>query len=215
MRMAGQAGGQVEVLGIVRAVARDRRCLDLVGEAKNTWAMDESERRKWRRLEHDLRVQLQSLGERSGRPLTAIGTHLSPDGIFVQVGDPPPEDTRVRVTIGGDEAGSLQLTAEGVVTNQFAPTDARDVTPTPALHGASSTSFSHKDHRLRSFRNLVPPELEPDFYALGGAKRGCFAPLALWSGVLHQTCRWRRRQLRVDKSCEPGVHARVQIKTRA
>lgn len=90
--------------------------------------MDESERRKWRRLEHDLRVQLQSLGERSGRSLTAIGTHLSPDGIFVQVGDPPPEDTRVRVTIGGDDAGSLQLTAEGVVTNQFAPTDASDVT---------------------------------------------------------------------------------------
>ena len=90
--------------------------------------MDESERRKWRRLEHDLRVQLQSLGGSSARSMAATGTHLSPDGIFVQVGDPPSENTRVRVTIGGDEAGSLQLTVEGVVTNQFAPTDASDVT---------------------------------------------------------------------------------------
>ena len=60
--------------------------------------------------------------------MTAIGTHLSPDGIFVQLGDPPSEDTMVRVSIGGADAGSLQLTAEGVVTNQFAPTDASDVT---------------------------------------------------------------------------------------
>lgn len=122
------AQGKVEVVGIVRSAPVGRRCLDLVGEAKNTGAMDEGERRKWRRLEHDLSVQLQSLGGSSARSMAAIGTHLSPDGIFVQVADPPPEDTRVRVTIGGDEVGSLQLTAEGVVTNQFAPTDASDVT---------------------------------------------------------------------------------------
>jgi hypothetical protein len=90
--------------------------------------MDASDRRKWRRLGAELRVQLQVLEASSGRTITAIGTHLSPDGIFVQVGDPPTADTRVRVSIGSEEEGSLQLMAEGVVTNQFAPTDASDVT---------------------------------------------------------------------------------------
>lgn len=90
--------------------------------------MDASDRRRWRRLEHELRVQLQVLGVNSGRTISAIGTHLSPDGIFVQVGDPPAADTRVRVSIGTDEEGSLQLTAEGVVTHQFEPTDASEVT---------------------------------------------------------------------------------------
>ena len=90
--------------------------------------MNASDRRKWRRLEYELRVQLQVLGANSGRVIGAIGTHLSPDGIFVQVGDPPAADTRVRVSIGAEDEGSLQLTAEGVVTNQFAPTEARDLT---------------------------------------------------------------------------------------
>jgi hypothetical protein len=90
--------------------------------------MDASDRRKWRRLGAELRVQLQVLGANSHRSISAIGTHLSPDGIFVQVGDPPAADTPVRVSIGSEDEGSLQLTAEGVVTNQFAPTDASDVT---------------------------------------------------------------------------------------
>ncbi len=46
----------------------------------------------------------------------------------MQVGDPPAADTLVRVSIGDDDAGSLQLSADGVVTNQFAPTDTSDVT---------------------------------------------------------------------------------------
>ena len=90
--------------------------------------MDPRDRRKWRRLDYDLRVQLQVLGPGAARNITAIGTHLSPDGIFVQLGDPPAMDTLVRVNIGDDEEGSLQLSAEGVVTNQFAPTDTSDVT---------------------------------------------------------------------------------------
>ena len=110
--------------------------------------MDESERRKWRRLEHALRVQLQSLGGSSARTMTAIGTHLSPDGIFVQVGDPPPEDTRVRVSIGSDEAGSLQLTAEGVVTKQFAPTDASDVTGVGIFLADAGASWRKLDDLL-------------------------------------------------------------------
>ncbi len=117
----------VEVTVIASRGHTPGRCLDLMPFAKNTWAMDGSDRRKWRRLEHELRVQLQVLGASSGRSMSAIGTHLSPDGIFVQIGDPPAADTLVRVSIGDDDANSLQLTAEGVVTNQFAPTDASEV----------------------------------------------------------------------------------------
>lgn len=90
--------------------------------------MDPSDRRKWRRLEHELRVHLQVVGSTSGHAMSAIGTHLSPDGMFVQVADPPAADTCVRVSIGSSEEGSLHLTAEGVVTNQFVPTDATDMT---------------------------------------------------------------------------------------
>ena len=84
------------------------------------------ERRKWQRLEHGLRVHLQVLGPGPRSSVTAIGTHLSPEGLFVQLADPPPPDSRVRVSIGGDDKGSVQLTAEGVVINQFVPDDARD-----------------------------------------------------------------------------------------
>ena len=86
------------------------------------------DRRKWRRLGHDLRVQVQVLESGAGRTVLAIGTHLSPEGLFVQLADPPPVDAKVRITIGTDEEGSLRLEADGVVTNQVVPDDARDVT---------------------------------------------------------------------------------------
>ncbi|MCP4449621.1 MAG: hypothetical protein GY811_30470 [Myxococcales bacterium] len=87
--------------------------------------MAEGERRSWKRLEHGLRVELAVLGSRAGGALNAIGTHLSPHGLFVQLADPPAEGTRVRVTLGAGD--SVRFTAEGVVTNQFAPNDASDV----------------------------------------------------------------------------------------
>lgn len=89
--------------------------------------MDAGERRKWQRLGYDLRVQLHILGTGGGRSVSAIGTHLSPEGIFVQLADPPPPDSRVRVCIGTGDAESIQLQAEGVVINQFVPDDARDL----------------------------------------------------------------------------------------
>ena len=90
--------------------------------------METGERRKWRRLAHGLRVELRVLGPNPGRAISAIGTHLSPEGLFVLVADPPSAGTRVRVTIGGDDAESVQLSAEGVVVNQSQPTDAHDET---------------------------------------------------------------------------------------
>jgi len=87
--------------------------------------MGEGERRKWRRLEHGLRVQLTVLGGRAGNSVSAIGTHLSPEGLFVQLADPPPPGSSVRVSLGaGDD---VRMEANGVVTKQFAPDDAHDV----------------------------------------------------------------------------------------
>ncbi len=88
--------------------------------------MGQGERRKWRRLEHGLRVELVVVGQAGGSTMHAIGTHLSPEGLFVQIANPPTEGTRVHVTLGAGD--SVQLAAEGVVTNQFVPTDASDVT---------------------------------------------------------------------------------------
>lgn len=88
--------------------------------------MGSGERRKWQRLEHGLRVHLHVLGPGPRRSVEAIGTHLSPEGLFVQLADPPPPHSQVRVTIGGEDEGSVQLAADGVVINQFVPDDARD-----------------------------------------------------------------------------------------
>ena len=48
----------------------------------------------------------------------ALGTHLSPTGLFVQMADPPPAGTRVRVIVGAEGAESV-LTAEGEVSRQL------------------------------------------------------------------------------------------------
>jgi hypothetical protein len=86
--------------------------------------MVEGERRKWRRLEHGLRVELTVLGSGAGGSISAMGTHLSPEGLFVQLANPPAAGTRVRVTLGAGD--SVRLAAEGVVTNQFVPNDANE-----------------------------------------------------------------------------------------
>lgn len=87
--------------------------------------MSSENRRKWRRLEHALAVELRVLG--SGESIHAVGSHLSPEGIFVQMSEPPPADTKVRVSIGSHDQKSVQLEAEGVVVNQLAPSDSTDV----------------------------------------------------------------------------------------
>jgi hypothetical protein len=81
--------------------------------------MSADERRRWRRLKMELRVQLQLIDpESGGRTVNAIGTHLSPTGIFVQMADPPPIGTRVRVTLAAEGTEGV-LTAAGEVNTRF------------------------------------------------------------------------------------------------
>jgi hypothetical protein len=74
------------------------------------------DRRRWRRLTHELRLQIQ-IAEGSGRTVSAIGSHLNPEGIFVQMADPPARGTHVVVTVevDGIDGG---VSAEGVVVDQ-------------------------------------------------------------------------------------------------
>ncbi len=74
------------------------------------------DRRRWRRLTHELRLQLQ-IAEGAGRTVSAIGTHLNPEGIFVQMADPPARGTQVVVTVASDGVEGA-LTAEGVVVDR-------------------------------------------------------------------------------------------------
>ncbi len=87
--------------------------------------MEEVNRRKWRRLEHALEVEVRVQG--AGDSIVAKGSHLSPEGIFVQLSEPPAVDTQVRVTIGGDGSASPRLVAEGMVISQRPPSDASNV----------------------------------------------------------------------------------------
>ncbi|HUS68461.1 MAG TPA: PilZ domain-containing protein [Kofleriaceae bacterium] len=74
------------------------------------------DRRRWRRLGHELRLTLQ-IADGAGRTVHAIGTHLNPAGIYVQLADPPAKGTRVVVTVDADGAAGA-LTAEGVVVDR-------------------------------------------------------------------------------------------------
>lgn len=102
--------------------------LTRVGQRENTVIMVAEERRRWQRLERELRVELRVLDSSAGKSILARGTHLSPTGIFVIMGDPPAEGTPVRITIRGDGGEEVLLSAEGVVTNQKAPDDHREET---------------------------------------------------------------------------------------
>jgi hypothetical protein len=77
--------------------------------------MVSQERRRWRRLRTELRLKLQV--QEGGREITAIGSHLNPTGIFVQVADPPPMGSRVRVTLDAEGTDGV-LTAEGEVVDR-------------------------------------------------------------------------------------------------
>ncbi len=78
--------------------------------------MTSDDRRRWRRLRSELRLHLQLL-ENGGRTVPAVGTHLNPEGIFVQMADPPAVGTRVKVTLSAEGTDGL-LTAEGVVVSR-------------------------------------------------------------------------------------------------
>jgi hypothetical protein len=80
-------------------------------------ATDGRERRRWRRLRSELRLQLHIMDQDSGRKVPAIGTHLNPLGIFVQLADPPPLGTIVEITLNAEGTDGV-LTAKGEVVDR-------------------------------------------------------------------------------------------------
>ena len=56
----------------------------------------------------------------SGRSIDAIGTHLNPEGIFVQLSDPPPAGTQVTVTLAGMSHRGISASGEVIhaITDQ-------------------------------------------------------------------------------------------------
>lgn len=87
------------------------------------------ERRRWKRLRTELRLQLQiSVADTAGRMVSAIGSHLNPTGIFVQMSDPPPLGAKVRVTLAAEGTDGV-LTAEGEVVDRVEPSDGTDRPP--------------------------------------------------------------------------------------
>jgi hypothetical protein len=76
------------------------------------------ERRRWRRLQTELRLELHIVEPSGGgRTLNAVGSHLNPEGIFVQLADPPPLGARVRVTLAAEGTQGV-LSAEGIVVDR-------------------------------------------------------------------------------------------------
>ena len=91
--------------------------------------MSADERRRWRRLRNELRLQLQILDPvAGGRTLSAVGSHLNPEGIFVQLADPPALGARVRVTLAAEGTDGV-LTAEGLVVDRVVLDDESERPP--------------------------------------------------------------------------------------
>jgi hypothetical protein len=67
-------------------------------------------------------------GEQSGRVVAAIGSHLNPAGIFVQLADPPPLGSRVQVTLAAEGTDGV-LTAEGEVVDRVVLDDGTERPP--------------------------------------------------------------------------------------
>lgn len=87
------------------------------------------ERRRWRRLRTELRLQLQvTVGDQAGRVMGAIGSHLNPNGIFVQIADPPPIGAQVKVTLAAEGTEGV-LSAEGEVVDRVVLDDGSDRPP--------------------------------------------------------------------------------------
>lgn len=95
--------------------------------------MSADERRRWRRLKHELWLTLAIPDDSGERTVSAVGTHLNPGGIFVQMEDPPLPGTRVRVTLAA-EATSGVLSAEGEVVDRVVAGDGRPGPPGCGLH---------------------------------------------------------------------------------
>lgn len=90
--------------------------------------MSGEERRRWRRLRTELRVQLEISEPGGTRTVPALGSHLNPTGIFVRMADPPALGSRVRVTLGLEGTHGV-LTADGVVVDRVELDSASDRPP--------------------------------------------------------------------------------------
>jgi hypothetical protein len=89
----------------------------------------QDERRRWRRLQSELRLQLHIVEPSGGgRTLSAVGSHLNPEGIFVQLADPPPLGARVSVTLAAEGTEGV-LSAEGLVVDRVVLDDESDRPP--------------------------------------------------------------------------------------
>jgi hypothetical protein len=86
------------------------------------------DRRRWHRLPSELRLQLHILDSEGARVVAAVGSHLNPEGIFVQMADPPPLGTRVRVTLAAEGTDGV-LSAEGEVVDRVVLDNVSDRPP--------------------------------------------------------------------------------------
>ena len=89
----------------------------------------DDDRRRWRRLRSELRLQLHIVeASGGGRTVSAVGSHLNPEGIFVQIADPPAMGTRVRVTLAAEGTDGV-LTADGTVVDRVVLDDESERPP--------------------------------------------------------------------------------------
>ncbi len=72
-------------------------------------------KRRWKRLSASLEVRLRII--ETGREMLAMGTHMNPSGIFVQLADPPEVGTQVQVSLASDYVAGA-LTSQGTVANR-------------------------------------------------------------------------------------------------
>lgn len=86
------------------------------------------DRRRWSRLHSELRLQLHIMEPGGVRIVAAVGSHLNPEGIFIQLADPPPMGTRVRVTLAAEGTDGV-LTAEGEVVDRVVLDDESERPP--------------------------------------------------------------------------------------
>ena len=111
------------------------------------------DRRRFKRLAQQLRVQLHLVDpDEGGRTITALGTHLSPTGIFVQLADPPPVGTQVTVTVGAEGTADLRPTTWHAPLNSASRTVPVTACCTFATK-ASSASRAGENHRPFSTRS--------------------------------------------------------------
>lgn len=105
---------------------------------------DSDDRRRWRRLHSELRLQLHIVEPSGGgRTLNAVGSHLNPEGIFVQLADPPPLGARVRVTLAVEGTDGV-LTAEGLVVDRVVLDDESERPPGVGIRLEQTGTGWHK-----------------------------------------------------------------------